>query len=410
MNRPNVPPPSALVAVLGDLGRSPRMLNHARRLLARGWTVTLAGLRETELPADLAAHAGVRVLGVDLEVEAEGAPRARARWRLLRLLAAQRPDWRLAIVQNPPGFPVLLALALARWRRRGARRTTVVVDWHNLGHAVFAHAGRGPAGVALYRRLEFSVARRADAHWAVSAALAAHVTRELGGVPVTVLRDEPPAALCRAASVTGDRLDWWRETLPGIAPPPDGPWLVMPSSWTRDERTDWLLAAIRTIAAGEVGWPERRRLTVIATGRGAGRAAFTAAFPAQPQVALRSAWLPAAAYAELLGHADAGLCLHGSASGLDLPMKLADLRGAGLPAIACDYGPVVREVFSPGAHGWPVRDARELAAVLATLAGQPPPRRAFTGDTWETAWKAVEPLVARLEGEAIERRSDPAAK
>jgi len=104
MSRVAAPPPAALVVVLGDLGRSPRMLNHAPALLARGWAVTLAGLRETELPADLAAHPAVRVLAADLPVEAGARERARARRRFLRALASGRPEWELVVVQNPPAF------------------------------------------------------------------------------------------------------------------------------------------------------------------------------------------------------------------------------------------------------------------------------------------------------------------
>ncbi len=33
----------AIVAVLGDLGRSPRMLNHARELMKKGFLVNLIG-------------------------------------------------------------------------------------------------------------------------------------------------------------------------------------------------------------------------------------------------------------------------------------------------------------------------------------------------------------------------------
>lgn len=33
----------AIVAVMGDLGRSPRMINHARELMKRGYFVNLIG-------------------------------------------------------------------------------------------------------------------------------------------------------------------------------------------------------------------------------------------------------------------------------------------------------------------------------------------------------------------------------
>jgi beta-1,4-mannosyltransferase len=70
----------------------------------------------------------------------------------------------------------------------------------------------------------------------------------------------------------------------------------------------------------------------------------------------------------LVGMADAGLCLHQSSSGLDLPMKLADFRGVGVPVCAYDYAPVLNEAITPGHEGITFRDPGELSAVLVALA------------------------------------------
>ena len=66
--------------------------------------------------------------------------------------------------------------------------------------------------------------------------------------------------------------------------------------------------------------------------------------------------------------ADAGLCLHQSSSGLDLPMKLSDFRGVGVPVCAYDYAPVLSEAITPGREGVTFRDPGELSAVLLALA------------------------------------------
>lgn len=49
-------------------------------------------------------------------------------------------------------------------------------------------------------------------------------------------------------------------------------------------------------------------------------------------------------------------------------MKLADLRGAGVPAAVYDYAPVIGEVMTTGQEGVSFRDPGDLANLLVAVA------------------------------------------
>ncbi len=352
--------------------------------------MALAGYGNNPPPPDLEGDAAVRVIKLD----ERGGGHLRILWRLARELRRER--WTAVLVQNPPGFPVMMVLGLAG--RRGAHR---VLDWHNFGSSLLA-LRRSPRrhAAGLYRWCEHRLARMADDHWTVSAALAG----QLADIRAVVVHDRPSRIFRAAAAQTrnrqsagknggadADRLAWWRRVLPHLAPPGAPRWVVAPSSWGPDEDSNAMLRAAEEWRRNAKSWGDAPHVVIIASGRGPGQADFAraaAALGAGP-VTLVTAWVPAAEYPALLAWADAGLCLHQSSSGVDLPMKLADFRGAGKKALVLDYGPVLTEVFRPETDGWTFRNDAGLAAGLRRLAAMPLEELAVPPageDTWEAEW------------------------
>ena len=391
--------------VLGDLGRSPRMQYHAEALAAHDVDVDVVACGGSAVHAEVRVHPRItchllppareRALPRGLLLPAAiWKAVVQALWLVWMFAAVLRkPD--VILVQNPPAIPTLLVV-LAAARLRGAR---LVVDWHNLGWAVLALGlGARHPSVSLARWYERVLGRRADAHLCVSSALAAELTR-WGMRPVTVLRDRPAARFAPLGAAA--RRDVRRRLLDALGLGGREPAIVVsPTSWTRDEDFELLLEAVRRCEALVQGraFPE---VLVLLTGRGARRATFETSAAALPgrRLHVRTAWLDPEDYPRVLSAADLGLCLHRSASGLDLPMKIADLHGAGLPVCALDYGPCLDEMLRHEDTGLRFGDAETLArqwvALLATFPERTPELDRLRvnverarGTTWRAGWEA----------------------
>lgn len=369
------------VIVLGDLGRSPRMQYHAASLAAAGSEVDLIGLEGAAVSSSIASNPRIRVHRLpdrSFAGRAKGGVRryvfgsglraiGQARRLFTTLMRIPKPD--AIVAQNPPAIPTL-AIAWLASRLRGAR---FVIDWHNLSHTIAAvKLGDHHRAVKSIARSERRWAKRADAHLTVSQSLAGWLSREYR-VTATVVYDRPADVFDRPSAADAAAL--WEKIAKDTQLSGRPPLVVCPTSWTPDEDFDLLLEALERAErqlTKDAGPPATPALAVFLTGRGALRDTFEARVARRSfkAIAIKMLWLEPDDYPKLIGMADLGLCLHQSSSGLDLPMKLADLRGAGVPVAVYDYAPVLSEVMTTGREGVTFRDPGDLAQLLMAIASR----------------------------------------
>ncbi len=388
------------------------MRYHAQALAASGVDVDLVGFEGTPLPRAITDERRItvhRIAPPRLKIRggltgstyaAAGlfdATRVSFRlWRTLKRLA--RPN--LVLVQNPPAFPTIVVTWFSL-RHRGVR---FVVDWHNLGYTLLQlRLGQWHPAVRLARWFERRDARRVDANLCVSRGLAAFLESRFGVKKALVLYDRPASAFAPLDRAERER---FRQALFArlVIHATTAGFIVCPTSWTEDEDFDVVINAVMHLEERIRGWEagNARRfpeLVILVTGDGERRAEFERRFAGLParRVQLRARFLEPEDYPRVVGSADLGLCLHRSSSGLDIPMKIADLFGAGVPVCAIDYGACLAERVRHGDNGLLFATGRQLADILFELfetfpADQKALDRLRNGarksarPTWEEGW------------------------
>lgn len=257
-----------------------------------------------------------------------------------------------------------------------ARNTRLVIDWHNYGWTILAGTrGSHHPFVRISKLYECAFGRLGSANLTVTHAMKAELQRAPYGIrtPIAAMHDRPadifralddPAARhahLRGIDATADFAD---AVLGGHVR-----LLVSSTSWTPDEDFALLLDALVRYGAS----PARVPLLVVITGRGPQKAAYEAriarlaAAGRLPDITIRTAFLPFGDYARLLAAADLGICLHMSSSGVDLPMKVVDMFGAGLPVLAYSGYPSFAELVKVGQNGAGFENHEELTEGLTRL-------------------------------------------
>ncbi|KAJ2988503.1 mannosyltransferase, partial [Globomyces sp. JEL0801] len=115
--------------------------------------------------------------------------------------------------------------------------------------------------------------------------------------------------------------------------------LVSSTSWTEDEDFSILLAAL-------IIYDKKRQfdntlpdIYMVITGKGPLKDYYMNQIMKSEMkyVKVFTAWLEPEDYPKLLGCALLGISLHTSSSGLDLPMKVVDMFGSGVPSLALHF-------------------------------------------------------------------------
>ncbi|KAI8638417.1 hypothetical protein BD408DRAFT_351879 [Parasitella parasitica] len=280
---------------------------------------------------------------------------------------SQKPDF--IIVQNPPSIPTLFIAKFVAYMRK----SWFIIDWHNFGYSILGiKLGMNHKVVRLAKWYEQRYGKTAFAHMCVTEAMHKELKDnwQVEGQVLTV-RDKPQSDFKRLGIEQTHRQftyslkvieDLVKETAGGEAflgkynDPElgtlltdatkeghliwrqDRPKLIVSStSWTEDEDFSALLKAVELYEASAK--PSDPRLLYVITGSGPQKKLYQEKIK---QMTLRktriiTVWLETGDYPLLLGSADLGVSLHTSSSGMDLPMKVVDMFGCGLPVCAINF-------------------------------------------------------------------------
>ncbi|PBP21060.1 glycosyl transferase group 1 [Diplocarpon rosae] len=381
----NEPKISVQVLVLGDIGRSPRMQYHVMSIAKNGGRVDVIGYQESTLYPGLVHNPLITIVPLPLPpplLRANTLPFIVAGpvkvlwqiWSLFYTLGYRTKASRWLLVQNPPSIPTLAVAIIICF----LRNTHLIIDWHNYGWTILAGTrGEKHPFVTISKYYEALLGSWAPtASFTVTDAMQMQLRNAPYNVrsPIFTLHDRP-ASIFQPISQPNIRRAFLQR-IPETSRHADEiiaaktKMLVSSTSWTPDEDFNLLLEALCFYSASPKALPP---ILAIITGKGPQKQMYLERIESLTKesklanVTIKTAWLSAEDYATLLACADLGVCLHMSSSGVDLPMKVVDMFGAGLPVVGYgDYeswGELVKEGF----NGRSFVKSAELAEILEEL-------------------------------------------
>ncbi|CAG9333818.1 unnamed protein product [Blepharisma stoltei] len=386
---------AAIVIVLGDIGRSPRMMNHARSLIATDYIVHMIGYNETKLPNDLINNEKLKIYSLTSSILNKIKSMPRYLFLLYALLRIIIESFQLLLViltiknakfiliQNPPSIPTIFLALLGSW----LKNIPLCIDWHNYGFSLLQIAKKSSKIVKIAYAYEKVLGKFSDGNFCVSNRMKKHL-EETMGIKSTTLYDKPRRNLAESSKNMRDELN-----LRGFL-------IVSSTSFTEDEDFSIVISALDKL---ETVLTETEYITLVITGKGPLKDYYKNLISQKTwkKSKVIFAWLEAEDYPTLLKQADLGVCLHISSSGYDLPMKVVDMHAAALPALAFYYD-TIEELVISGRNGDTFKNSQDLAEKIEFLIRNPSLLKKYRDELlkekkenyWEDVWvKAAKPVL-----------------
>lgn len=395
-----------IIYVLGDLGHSPRMCYHARSFSKLGWQVELCGYIEEKPPVDIIEDPNITIHELpQWHCDKKQAFLVLAiRKVLFQIGGIVKSLWILRgsdyiLLQNPPSIPILPLAVIFKI----LTRSKLIIDWHNFGYSILQlKVGSFWHPLVLISFLtEYFFAKFANINLTVTKAMKDYLTNTFGisAKKIVVLHDRPATQFKPLVKGRIEALqqDFIKSLIPSDFDVSKGDKILVTStSFTPDEDLSLLIGALKIYENSykkfDSGLP---RILCFITGKGPLKQTYVDKVNEEEwdRVKIEFVWLSADDYPKLLQLCDYGVSLHMSSSGLDLPMKILDMFGSGLPVIAFNY-PVLDELVQHNVNGLKFLDRRELHEALIFIA-----KDKNVGDTlkqgamlesenrWEQSWE-----------------------
>ncbi|OJJ78459.1 chitobiosyldiphosphodolichol beta-1,4 mannosyltransferase [Aspergillus glaucus CBS 516.65] len=411
------------ILVLGDVGRSPRMQYHALSVAKHGGQVDIIGYHESELHPDISSSPRITIVPIPphpafLQTSNKllflfFAP-LKVIFQVLslwRCLAYRTEPAKWLLVQNPPSIPTLAIASLVRF----LRHTHLVVDWHNFGYSILALKLGGSHPVVRFSKwFERVFCNYATAHLCVTEAMTSVLKKDFAlEAPILPLHDRPASHLqpIPDTQVRQEFINSLPETASAKSAlgTEDFRVLVSSTSWTPDEDFSLLIDALCEYSKlATTTKPSLPPILAIITGKGPQKEMYLKKISDLEKaghlqkVSIRTAWLSTENYAKLLASASLGVSLHTSSSGVDLPMKVVDMFGAGLPVVGWNRFEAWPELVMEGVNGSGFGSVGELVEQLVDLFGDSAKLEKLragalqeSGRRWDDEW---DPVAGKLLG------------